>query len=163
MGNDEDTTGVALPASASNGPISHAIFRVQRLHRMRAGQLLRQVGLYPSQELVMMQLWDLGPQRQTDLVRLMDSDAATITRTVSRLEAAGFVRRSPSTEDRRVTIVEPTAASQALRTRVERTWSELESDVTHDLDAAERAQLLTLLTKLEASLARATRTPTGTA
>ncbi|GAA4994130.1 hypothetical protein GCM10025734_23870 [Kitasatospora paranensis] len=90
--------GVSLPvpASAGGGPISHAIFRLARLHRMHAGQLLRRIGLHPGQELVMMHLWELGAQRQTDLVRLLDSDAATMTRTVQRLEQAGFVRRRPS-------------------------------------------------------------------
>jgi DNA-binding MarR family transcriptional regulator len=72
-----------------------SIFRVASLHRMLAGNLLRRIGLHPSQELAVMQLWDAGPQRQTDLVRLLDSDAATMTRTVQRLEAAGFVRRRP--------------------------------------------------------------------
>jgi hypothetical protein len=30
-----------LPEAARRGPISHAIFRVARLHRMLAGQVLR--------------------------------------------------------------------------------------------------------------------------
>jgi DNA-binding MarR family transcriptional regulator len=145
---------VPVPASAHAGPISHAIFRVARLHRMIAGQLLRRVGLYPGQELVMMQLWELGPQRQTDLVRLIDSDAATMTRTVQRLENAGFVRRSPSPTDRRAVIVEPTAASLALRREVERTWSELEAAATSDLSADERTATLGVLQRLEHSLAQ---------
>ena len=32
-----------------------------------AGRLLREVGLYASQQLLLMVLWDAGPQRQTDL------------------------------------------------------------------------------------------------
>ncbi|THA47087.1 MarR family winged helix-turn-helix transcriptional regulator [Streptomyces sp. A1136] len=145
---------VPVPASAHAGPISHTIFRVARLHRMIAGQLLRRVGLYPGQELVMMQLWELGPQRQTDLVRLIDSDAATMTRTVQRLENAGFVRRSPSPTDKRAVIVEPTAASLALRREVERTWAELEAAATGDLSADERTTTLDVLQRLEQNLAR---------
>ncbi len=38
----------------------------------------------------MMYLWDLGPQRQVDLVRLTGSDAATMTRMIQRLEHAGL-------------------------------------------------------------------------
>jgi len=38
---------VPIPAAAHGGPISHAIFRVARLHRMIAGNLLRRVGLHP--------------------------------------------------------------------------------------------------------------------
>src|SRR5258707_13766642 len=92
---------VSIPAAAHGGPISHALFRVARLHRMVAGNLLRRVGLHPGQELAMMYLWEAGPQRQTDLIRLLDSDAATMTRTIQRLEHAGFVRRSPVTDDKR--------------------------------------------------------------
>ena len=51
----------------------------------------------------MMQLWDLGPQRQTDLVRLLDSDAATMTRTIrvwSTQASYGGALREPTNEPR---------------------------------------------------------------
>ncbi|MFJ6722396.1 MarR family winged helix-turn-helix transcriptional regulator [Streptomyces sp. NPDC091259] len=146
---------VAVPASAERGPISHAIFRVARLHRMLAGQLLRRVGLHPGQELVMMQLWELGPQRQADLVRLLDSDAATMTRTVRRLEAAGFVRRRPSPTDKRASIIEPTPASHALRREVEELWGRLESLATTGLTPDERGEALRALEGIEAALSAA--------
>ncbi|MFF8293287.1 MarR family winged helix-turn-helix transcriptional regulator [Streptomyces sp. NPDC016309] len=155
----ESAATVPVPASASGGPISHAIFRVARLHRMLAGQLLRRVGLHPGQELVMMQLWELGPQRQTDLVRLLDSDAATMTRTVQRLERAGFVRRRPSTTDRRAVIIEPTAASIALRREVEGLWAQLEHLVTAGLTPAQRDEALRSLEAIEAGLSEAAAAP----
>ncbi|MEE1797773.1 MarR family winged helix-turn-helix transcriptional regulator [Streptomyces sp. NPDC101062] len=144
-----------LPPSVKAGPVSHAIFRVARLHRMLAGQLLRRVGLHPGQELVMMQLWDLGPQRQADLVRLLGSDAATITRTVKRLENAGFVRRRPSETDRRATIIEPTTASLALRKGVEQIWAELEEGAVGDLGAGEQDAMIRVLDRIEESLSLA--------
>ena len=143
-----------LPCSAAAGTLSHAIFRVARLHRMLAGQLLRRVGLHVGQELVMLQLWDSGPQRQTDLVRLLGSDAATMTRTIQRLEHAGFVRRRPSPTDKRATIVEPTAASNALRHEVENVWLELEASVVDDLTPEDQAEALDVLARIEDSLAR---------
>lgn len=147
---------LSMPPSVQAGAMTHAIFRVARLHRMLAGQLLRRVGLHPSQELVMMQLWDRGPQRQTDLVRLIGSDAATMTRTVKRLEHAGFVRRHPSSEDRRATIIEPTAASLALRDQVQDVWVELEASVTDQFDDAERAVAIDVLGRIEQALCQAT-------
>ncbi|WP_420823454.1 MarR family winged helix-turn-helix transcriptional regulator [Streptomyces natalensis] len=146
---------VPVPAAAAGGPVSHAIFRLARLHRMFAGQLLRRIGLHPGQELVMMHLWELGPQRQTDLVRLMDSDAATMTRTVRRLEQAGFVRRRPSPTDKRASLIEPTAASHALRREVEQVWSRLEDLSTADLSDDERTAALHTLERLEQNLVRA--------
>ncbi|MER5530905.1 MarR family transcriptional regulator [Streptomyces sp. NPDC002677] len=147
---------VPVPAAAAGGPISHTIFRLARLHRMHVGHLLRRVGLYPGQELVMMYLWELGPQRQADLVRLMDSDAATMTRTVRRLEQAGFVHRRPSPTDKRASLIEPTAASHALRREVERVWSQLEDLVTAELSPDERTAALLTLERLEHNLAQAT-------
>ncbi|ARF81984.1 MarR family winged helix-turn-helix transcriptional regulator [Kitasatospora aureofaciens] len=163
-GKDPAGTGpeasVPVPAAASGGPISHAIFRLARLHRMFAGQLLRRIGLHPGQELVMMHLWELGPQRQTDLVRLLDSDAATMTRTIQRLEQAGFVRRRPSPTDKRASLIEPTAASHALRREVEQSWSQLEDLVTAGLSADECTEALSTLERLEQNLVQAAADPT---
>lgn len=146
---------VPVPAAAHGGPVSHAIFRLARLHRMTAGQLLRRTGLHPNQELLMMQLWEAGPQRQADLVAVLDSDSATITRMIQRLERAGFVRRSPSPVDRRAVIVEPTAASQALRHDVEQVWRRLEEVTVHGLDDEDRAETLRVLQRMEHNLGRA--------
>ncbi|MGW2402971.1 MarR family winged helix-turn-helix transcriptional regulator [Streptomyces sp. NPDC001739] len=157
------TSTVPVPGSAQAGPVSHAIFRVARLHRMIAGQLLRRVGLHLGQELVMMHLWELGPQRQTDLVRLIDSDAATMTRSIKRLENAGFVRRRPCPDDKRATIIEPTAASQALRREVERIWAELEDASTGDLTLDQVTETLETLRRVETSLARAAAHADGSA
>ncbi|MBB5926905.1 MarR family winged helix-turn-helix transcriptional regulator [Streptomyces echinatus] len=146
---------VPVPAAAGSGPISHTIFRLARLHRMLAGQLLRRIGLHPGQELVMMHLWELGARRQAELVRLMDSDAATMTRTVRRLEQAGFVRRRPDPTDKRASLIEPTAASHALRREVERVWSRLEDISTAGLSDDERTEALLTLERLEQNLVQA--------
>ena len=145
------------PVTEQEGPVSHAIVRVGRLHRILAGQLLRRVGLHPAQELVLMQLWDHGPQRQSDLARVLGADAATMTRTVKRLEQGGFVRRSPSPTDKRVTIVEATTASQGLKARVEQIWQELERSVVADLDQGERTTVLDVLGRMEQGLEQALR------
>lgn len=155
----EPKATVPVPGAATGGPISHAIFRLARLHRMFAGQLLRRIGLHPGQELVMMHLWELGPQRQIDLVRLMDSDAATMTRTVRRLEQAGFVRRRPSPTDKRASLIEPTAASHALRREVERVWGQLEDISATGFSDEERADALAILERLEQNLVRAEAQP----
>lgn len=108
----------------------------------------------------MMQLWELGAQRQVDLVRLMDSDAATMTRTVRRLEQAGFVSRRPSLTDKRVSLIESTAAGHALRREVERSWGRLEGLVAADLSDDERVEALRTLERLERNLVQAAD-PTG--
>ncbi|MFD3683782.1 MarR family winged helix-turn-helix transcriptional regulator [Nocardiopsis sp. NPDC058631] len=152
-GRSDERAPSPLPSTAERlGPVGHGIVRVARLHRMLAGQLLRRLGLHPAQELVMMQLWELGPQRLSDLARLLGTDAATMTRTVQRLEQGGFAKRTPSPTDKRVTIVEATTASQGLRAEVERVWEELEQGLTHDLHGAERDGVLAVLDRMEQNL-----------
>lgn len=143
------------------GPVSHAIFRVARMHKMFAGQLLRETGLYPGQELLMMRLWDDGPQRQADLVRTLDSDAPTVARSIQRLERAGFVRRRPHATDKRSMLVEATPASTSLRRAVERIWAQLEALTVADMTPAQQAAALDVLTGLEGNLAAAERRPPG--
>jgi DNA-binding MarR family transcriptional regulator len=141
------------PAAARGGPTSYAIFRVARSHHLLARRLLQAAGLHPGQEMVMMHLWEAGPQRQVDLVNVLDGDQAAMTRTLARLERAGFVRRTQSAADRRTTIVESTAAGHALRDEVERLWHQLEELTVASLTSEERTALAQLLFKLDVHLA----------
>ena len=95
---------------------------------MFAGRLLSELGLHPSQAVVMRNPWERGALRQVALGELVGSDAATMTRTVRRLERSGLVRRFSSPTDKRSIIIEPTAAGLALRRKAEAarsdaTWS----------------------------------------
>lgn len=139
-------------ASFSAGPLSSAIFRVARLHKTRAGQLLRDSGLRPGQELVLMTLWQHGPQRQVDLAEALDADAPTMTRSIARLEKAGLVRRARSDTDRRALIVEATETSTALQGEVERAWAELEQATRGDMLRERIDDLQRLLAEVEANL-----------
>jgi DNA-binding MarR family transcriptional regulator len=123
---------------------------------MRARQLLHGLGLHTGHELLLMHLWDSGPQRQADLAAEFDTDSASMTRTVQRLERAGFVRRRPDPDDGRATLVDSTPAGLALRGRIERLWSELEADTVGEMTASQQRQLLRGLHYVEANLASAT-------
>ncbi|WP_206515613.1 MarR family winged helix-turn-helix transcriptional regulator [Georgenia faecalis] len=138
-------------------PMSHAVFRVARLHKALAGALLRDSGLHPGQELALMTLWSQGPQRLVDLVEAVDSDAPSMTRSVARMERAGLVQRRPSPTDRRAVIVEATPASLELRAKVEGAWAELERLTVGSLSAEQQAEILENLGLLEANLSAVDR------
>lgn len=139
--------------SASVGPVSHAIFRVARLHKELAGKLLREIGLYPGQELLLMQLWDGGPQRQVDVLRILGSDAATMTRSVQRLEKAGLVSRTRNAADGRSVIISTTPSSEALRAKVQDVWRTLEEATVGEMSEATQARAVKTLGRLEDNLA----------
>jgi DNA-binding MarR family transcriptional regulator len=150
---------VPSSTAASGGPVSNALIRVTRLHMMRARQLLHGLGLHTGHELLLMHLWDSGPQRQADLAAEFDTDSASMTRTVQRLERAGFVCRRPDPDDGRATLVDSTPAGLALRGQIERLWTELEEATVGDMTASQRSQLLRGLQSLETNLASATTDP----
>ncbi|WNO75320.1 MarR family winged helix-turn-helix transcriptional regulator [Streptomyces sp. AM8-1-1] len=143
---------VPLPGSALGGPVSHAVSRVARLHRMAAGKLLKGAGLYPGQEFVMMHLWDAGPVRQSELIKAVELDPSTVTKMLQRLEQAGHVRRYPDPADRRAVLIEATADSCALHSAVEEAWTNLEEHTLHGLSTDERTELVRLLAKVEKNL-----------
>ncbi|WP_336322196.1 MarR family winged helix-turn-helix transcriptional regulator [Streptomyces lavendofoliae] len=146
----------APPSAAQCGPLSHALSRVARLHRIAAGRFLKEAGIYPGQEFVMMHLWDAGPVRQSELIKVLDLDPSTVTKMLQRLEQTGHVRRSPDPADRRAVLVEATAASCTLHAQVTGAWSRLEELTLAGLDAPERAELTRLLGKVEANLCKGT-------
>ncbi|MET0496471.1 MAG: MarR family winged helix-turn-helix transcriptional regulator [Actinoplanes sp.] len=140
------------PGAASGGPISHTIFRLARLHQHLAGRLLREVGLHPSQELLLMRLWESGPQRQADLSAELGTDSAGTTRIVHRMETAGYVCRTPDPLDRRATRVACTPKGLDLRDHVERIWTHLEELTVGEMTPAEQETALSELLRLEANV-----------
>ena len=107
-----------------------------------------------------MHLWEAGPQRPTELMRVFDTDSASMTRSVQRLERAGLVSREPDPEDGRATRVRSTAAGFELRAAIEGLWAELEALTTAGMSERQRAQLLIQLGRAEQSLTAGQR-PTG--
>ncbi|MFF5636578.1 MarR family winged helix-turn-helix transcriptional regulator [Streptomyces sp. NPDC012825] len=135
-------------AATRCGPVGHALARVARMHRIAMGRRLRELGLYPGQELMMMRLWDCGPVRQSELIQSLGLDPSTVTKMLQRLEQSGHVRRGPDPADRRAVLVEATERGQALRAGVEDAWRDLEArslDGLSTVDGAELSRLLGLV------------------
>ncbi|MDF2652690.1 MAG: MarR family transcriptional regulator [Paenibacillus sp.] len=139
-------------SSVTHFPVSFSIFSMARSHYRNAGQLLREAGLYPGQELVLMQLWHRDSQSQNSLSRSLRLDHSTIAKSVRRLEDAGLVTCSRSQEDKRVTIVSLTQTGREVEPRVIQAWSKLEEITTKVLNDEEKIQFVALAQKIAASL-----------
>jgi DNA-binding MarR family transcriptional regulator len=111
-------------------PLSSAIFLLARAHRAYAAELLRRHGLHPGQELVLMQLHERGSQTQAALLDAVGLDHSTLSRSLSRMESAGLVQRSPSAMDRRAAVVSLTPKGKRLRKPLLELWQELERTTT---------------------------------
>ncbi|MEU9713068.1 MULTISPECIES: MarR family winged helix-turn-helix transcriptional regulator [unclassified Streptomyces] len=141
--------------------LNHLLASIARSHRNLAGGLLRQVGLFPGQELLLMRLWNRDHQPQADLVTALRIEAPTVTKMLKRLEAQGFVTRHRPPDNQRIVIVSLSDKGRGLRREVESLWGELEEAAVGGLTEAERRQTLEVLHCLERRLsaAQASREP----
>ena len=79
--------------------------------------LLEPLGLTHPQYLVMLALWERDPRSVREIAGELRLESATLSPLLKRLEAAGYVRRSRSTDDERQLAVSLTTAGRALRDR----------------------------------------------
>ncbi|WP_030156243.1 MarR family winged helix-turn-helix transcriptional regulator [Glycomyces sp. NRRL B-16210] len=153
-GSDTQVPGTDVcDTSERVGGIGHALFRVGRAHRVAAGRLLREIGLYPGQEIMLGHLADHGEARQSRLVAELGLDPSTVTKMLQRLERQGLVERRPDPGDRRASVVAVTAAGRDLQGRIDESWRRLDALTCEGFDEADRRRLTELLDRLERNLA----------
>ncbi|MFH9202199.1 MarR family winged helix-turn-helix transcriptional regulator [Streptomyces anulatus] len=80
-------------------------------------QALKDLGLTYSQYLVMLVLWEHGPQSVKDIGERLHLDSGTLSPLLKRLETAGLVRRERSREDERSVVIDLTDEGARLRDR----------------------------------------------
>ncbi|GAB3232834.1 hypothetical protein GCM10027447_28840 [Glycomyces halotolerans] len=134
------------------GPVGHALFRVARAHRAAATRLLREIGLYPGQEIMLGHLADHGRTRQSRLVIELSIDPSTVTKMLQRLEKQHLVERRPDPTDRRVTVVDITETGRDLLAQIEERWRRLDEITCAGFSDDEREQLERVLERLESNL-----------
>jgi len=141
-------------SASAQFPVSFAVFALGRSHRALASQLLREIGLFPGQEILLFQLWDQDAQSQNSLGRALRLDHSTVAKSVKRLEEAGLVSRSRSKKDGRVTLVSLTDAGRALQEHVTDVWRSVEEATTECLTQEEMQTLTQLALKVAANADR---------
>ncbi|MEU0098626.1 MarR family transcriptional regulator [Streptomyces sp. NPDC006267] len=80
-------------------------------------QALKDLGLTYPQYLVMLVLWERGPQSVKAVGERLRLDSGTLSPLLKRLEAAGLVRRERSREDERSVLIDLTEEGARLRDR----------------------------------------------
>jgi DNA-binding MarR family transcriptional regulator len=77
--------------------------------------LLDRLGLTYPQYLVMLVLWERDDLPVKDIGERLFLDSGTLTPLLKRLEAAGLIKRTRSTEDERQVLIALTSQGQSLR------------------------------------------------
>ncbi len=118
-----------------SGRLSYEIFQLARAHRAHAARQLRELGLHPGQELLLMRLLGRDGQTQSELLAAVGLDHSTLSKSLRRMQEAGLLTREPDRHDRRVMRVSLTDKGRAMREPLEGLWSTLERVSVGDLDA----------------------------
>ncbi len=129
------TAPLRSPSTAGPGRPSYAIFTLARAHRAFAAGMLRDLGLHPGQELLLMQLFDRDGQTQSELLESVGLNHSTVSKSLRRMQEAGLLTREPAEHDRRVQLVRLTDKGRAMREPIEAMWSALERVSVQHLDA----------------------------
>jgi len=143
---------LTVPSCAQGGKLSYAIFTLARAHRSYAAELLRELGLHPGQELLLMQLLDRDGQTQSELLDSVGLDHSTVSKSLGRMEEAGLVTRVPDETDKRLLRVHLTKRGLAMKSKIASMWTKLERTTVANLDASAIRSFISLATTVQRSL-----------
>jgi DNA-binding MarR family transcriptional regulator len=141
------------PTTASGGRLSYAIFRLARAHRGLAGVYLRELGLHPGQELLLMELLDDDGRTQSELLASVGLDHSTVSKSLCRMQEAGLLTRVADERDRRVWRVWLTERGRAMREPLRAMWSRLEQVAGADLDPETTESFIEVAERIERAIA----------
>ena len=112
--------------------------------RPRIMALYRESGLTPPQLMTLRRVGQEGAMPMSDVARWLACDASNVTGIVDRLEERGLLRRRPSEDDRRVTMLELTGEGSAIARRLSEQMSKPPAALKA-LSAEDQRQLRELL------------------
>ena len=128
--------------------LGHLLNKVCGLRHRRMHELLDELGLYRGQPAMLRALWAGDGVTHSALAGQLSKSPATITKTVKRMEKAGFVERKPDPRDERLSRVYLTAAGRDVQAAVEQVWQAFEVQAFAEFNEDEMATLRSLLSRV---------------
>ena len=141
-------------ASLIKNSVGFLVHDAARLMARRFEVHARKQELTLPQWRVIAQLFESGGLSQSALAKQIETDQVTLGGLVERLEAKGFVTRAPSAEDSRAKIVSLTAKAHALIDEMRVIATEVYAEAFEGISDADRAMLVSVLTRFNANLSK---------
>lgn len=113
----------------------------------------RPLGVTAQEAAVLLRCAEKTEISSGELAAMMFRDKGGITRHLNRLAAKGFINRSPSPRDRRLTMVCATPRGRRLAPRCREIFLKTRARVLDDLFDVELQQVFTALSRISAKLA----------
>ena len=128
--------------------VVYLFVQVMKLHRKLAETGLNEFGLHVGQELVLLWLNEQDGMTQSELADALSIEAATVTKVLQRMEAAGLVERRQDSDDARVSRVYLMPKSRELIEPLRGLWAEVEQKTIKGLSEPEVMLLRRLLLQI---------------
>ena len=141
------------PVFSADRHIGTALRETYRAFARAVASNLAPLGLTLSMWFVLRGLWEADGLSQAELGRRIELNPAAVVALVNALEAAGFVERRRTREDRRVYHVFLTAAGRKLRTKATALALQVDARALRGIDHAEIERTLATLARLRGNLA----------
>jgi DNA-binding MarR family transcriptional regulator len=106
---------------------------------------------------ILRHLQEAGPLNVSALADRLNLDGSTVTRQVTAMEREGLIEREPDPSDGRGTLVSATAAGLRRMSVVREARAKVYAEMLSDWSAGDRADLATLLARLNEALAARNR------
>ncbi len=134
------------------GSVSSALTMAARSMRTALSKNLLECGLYAGQDGVILALAESDGLTPGALAQHLGVKAPTMTRTIARLQAQGFLIRQDGEDDGRTVRIRLSPAGLQSVEKIGQCIANAELEATEGLDAKEIRQLVKLLRKLDNNL-----------
>lgn len=153
MGKDEGgaRTGVA-PGMHDPEDLGLLVNRLARAMRTLLAQELEEIGLTPSQAALLLALPSEEGLTLSELAGAIDSDRATMSGLVERLERDGWIEVGPNPRDGRSRLVSASEKARRVLPRVRTAAAAVSARSLASLDARERRDVTRLLGRMLSAL-----------
>jgi MarR family transcriptional regulator, organic hydroperoxide resistance regulator len=143
---------VAEPAEPLSPTLFRAVAKAFKGVNAELGRRLEPHGVHPGQDYVLDELWHQDGQPVGVLAGRIGIEVPTLVRTLTRMEAAGLLRREADPADGRRAIVRLTDRGRKLEEVVPPILADVTERATAGMSEAEAEQLLRLLRDLRENL-----------
>ncbi|WP_057881392.1 MarR family winged helix-turn-helix transcriptional regulator [Companilactobacillus kimchiensis] len=129
----------------SKFPIEKAIINLITSYKNLITTNMRPLGLYPGQDMILLELLKNDGVSQNILVVTLCVDHSTIAKSVSRMIKNDLVKTEKSTKDKRVTLVSLTDHGREIAKQVEAIWVESERKATAGFSEEEQRLFIEMI------------------
>lgn len=127
--------------------VVRSLRRLAMAQRGRKVDLLREHGLQPGQDVVLLELANLGEASQNELAEAVEVDEPSVGRSIARLESKNLVARAVDPNDSRRRIVELTPEGRKLIPKLKRIYIKLATETVGEAGGPFHKRLLNTVDK----------------